>query len=140
VDDAAANGTANQAGALEGRMSLICLSGGGVVVKLAAALTLSWTHSVEKVKWEEDWRAHPAGIAIVESRVKGSGAGMEPPPGAKLKNGVYSYRPHWVPMKEVVLRRSGATADWNVCIGGTCKPMGDYLPANADPVTLSLCE
>lgn len=121
-------------------MSVICLAGGGVIVKLAAAITLSWTHSVEKVKWEEDWRAHAAGIAIVESRVKGSGAGMEPPPGAKLKNGVYSYRPHLAPVKEVVLRRSGATADWNVCIGGVCKPMSEFVPADADPVTMSLCE
>jgi hypothetical protein len=121
-------------------MSIICLSGGSVVVKLAAAITLSWMHSVEKVQWEEDWRANPAGIAIVEARVKGSGAGMEPPPGAKLKNGAYSYRPHWVPMKEVVLRRSGATADWNICQNGVCKPMSDYLPPDADPVTLSLCD
>jgi hypothetical protein len=121
-------------------MSIICLAGGGVVVKLAAAITLSWTHSVEKVKWEEDWRVHPAGIYIVESRVKGSGAGMDPPPGSKLKNGVYSYRPHLAPVKEVVLRRSGATADWNICQSGACKPMSDYLPASADPVTLSLCE
>lgn len=121
-------------------MSLICLSGGGVVVKLAAAITLTWMHSVEKVKWEEDWRAHPAGIAIVESRIKGSGAGMEPPSGAKLKDGVYHYRPHLAPVKEVVLRRSGATADWNICMGGACKPMGDYLPPNADPVKLQLCD
>jgi hypothetical protein len=121
-------------------MSSICLAGGGVVVKLAAAITLSWTHSVEKVRWEEDWRAHPAGIAIVESRVKGTGAGMEIPEGAKLKDKSYRYRPHLAPQKEVVLRRSGATSDWNICIAGACKPMSDYLPSDADPVTLSLCD
>lgn len=121
-------------------MSIICLAGGGVVVKLAAAITLSWTHSVEKVRWEEDWRAHPAGIAIVESRVKGSGAGMEPPDGAILKNKSYSYRPHLAPQKQVVLRRSGATADWNICQYGSCKPMSELLPENADPVILSACE
>ena len=121
-------------------MIIICLAGGGAVVKLPAAITLSWMHSVEKMQWEEDWRATPAGIASVDSRVKGSGAGMEPPPGAKLKDGVYRYRPHWVPVKEVVLRRSGATADWNVCRNGTCKPMGELIPADADPVKLLLCE
>jgi hypothetical protein len=120
-------------------MSIICLAGGGVVVKLAAAITLSWSHSVEKTRWEEDWRTHPAGIAIVESRVQGTGAGMEIPDGAKLKGKSYRYRPHLAPQKEVVLRRSGATADWNICISGTCKPMSDYIPADADPVTLSLC-
>jgi hypothetical protein len=121
-------------------MSTICLAGAGVVVKLAAAITLSWTHSVEKTRWEEDWRTHPAGIAIVESRVQGTGAGMEIPDDAKLKGRFYRYRPHLAPMKEVVLRRSGATADWNICIAGTCKPMSDYVPVDADPVTLSLCD
>jgi len=121
-------------------MSVICLSGAGVVVKLAAAITLSWTHSVEKTRWEEDWRAHPAGIAIVESRVQGTGAGMEIPDGAKRNGKSYSYRPHLAPQKEVILRRSGTTADWNICQNGTCKPMSELLPANADPVKLSLCE
>lgn len=121
-------------------MSVICIAGGGVVVKLAAAITLSWTHSVEKVTWEEDWRVHPAGIYIAESRVQGTGAGMEIPEGAKLKGKSYRYRPHLAPQKEVVLRRSGATADWNVCQNGVCKPMGELIPADADPVTLSLCD
>ena len=31
--------------------------------------------------WEEDWRASPAGLELVEARVQGSGAGMEPPAG-----------------------------------------------------------
>jgi hypothetical protein len=42
-------------------------------------------------------------------------------------------------MPSTTLRRSGATADWQVCIAGTCKPMGDYVPPNADPVTLTTC-
>ena len=43
-------------------------------------------------------------------------------------------------MKEVVLRRSGATADWNICRNGKCQPMGELIPKDADPVTLSLCD
>ncbi|MFX6230366.1 DUF1850 domain-containing protein, partial [Acinetobacter baumannii] len=27
-----------------------------------AAFTLSWTHSVEKVEWQEDWRVTPQGL------------------------------------------------------------------------------
>lgn len=121
-------------------MSAICLAGGGVVVKLAAAITLSWTHSVEKVRWEEDWRVHPAGIYIAESRVQGTGAGMEIPADAKRKGKFYRYTPHLAPAKEVLLRRSGATADWNICQHGSCKPMSELLPANADPVKLYLCD
>lgn len=37
------------------------------------------------------------------------------------------------------MRRSGATADWRVCIAGACRPMGTYLPDDADPVVLRPC-
>ncbi len=44
------------------------------------------------------------------------------------------------PMPNVALRRSGATADWQICIAGRCRAMGSYLPdRNADPVTLTAC-
>ena len=61
--------------------------------------TLSWMHSIEKVRWEEDYvvRAPVAGQALrldaVEARVHGSAAGMEPPPDAVLRNGWYAYTP-----------------------------------------------
>jgi hypothetical protein len=44
-----------------------------------AAFTLVWTHSIEKVDWQEDWHVTPDGLELVQARVKGSGAGMEPP-------------------------------------------------------------
>ena len=31
-------------------------------VLAAATFTLSWTHSVEKTRWEETWRIAPAGL------------------------------------------------------------------------------
>ena len=62
--------------------------------------TLAWTHSIEKVRWEEDYavvatpgRAAPPELRALSARVKGSGAGMEPPPDAVLKDGWYSYTP-----------------------------------------------
>ena len=46
----------------------ICVLAGGKALTLGAALfTLSWTHSVEKIRWEEDWRAGPAGLELVEA-------------------------------------------------------------------------
>ena len=120
---------------------MICLVAGKVIAPLiVGAMTPAWTHSVEKVVWEEDWRAGPAGIEIVEARVRGSGAGMEPPPEARLANGVWSWKPSVPPQREVVLRRSGATADWRVCIAGTCRPMDAYVPAEADPVVMKSCD
>jgi hypothetical protein len=117
----------------------LCLAGAGLVVALNAdALTLSWRHSVEKILWEEDWALRSGRIALVEARVKGSGAGMEPPPEARLVDGAWRWRPGLPPLPELVLRRSGATADWRVCVRGDCRAMEDIIPA-ADPVTLRPC-
>lgn len=120
---------------------MICLLAGKVVAPLmVGAMTLAWTHSVEKIAWEEDWRATPAGLELVEARVKGSGAGMEPPPEARLVNGSYVWRPKVPPQDEVVMRRSGATADWRVCIEGRCRPMEAYVPPDSDPVVMRICK
>ena len=105
------------------------------------ALTLAWQHSIEKIRWEEDYRATPAGVVLLEDRVQGTGAGMEPPPDAKFDGKWWRYNAHVAPLPQVILRRSGMTVgDWQVCIKGACKPMGDYLPdPKADPVTLTTC-
>lgn len=122
-------------------MALVaCLLAAGQVVRLAAAFTLAWSHSVEKTEWQEDWRATPAGLVLSEVRVQGSGAGMEPPEGAVLQGDFFVAHPHLPPQREVLLRRSGATADWRVCLDGTCREMGEMVPKAADPVTLTLCE
>lgn len=119
---------------------MICLLAGSKVAPLVAgAITLVWTHSVEKIAWEEDWRSTPAGLELVAARVRGSGAGMEPPPEAKLVDGVWSWKPSLPPQEQVILRRSGATADWRICIAGRCRPMDAYVPAEADPVVMKAC-
>lgn len=112
----------------------------GQVVRLATVFTLAWTHSVQKSEWQEDWRATPAGLVLEEERLEGSGAGMEPPDGSVLKDGRYVAHPQRPPLREVLLRRSGATADWRVCMDGRCRPMGELVPADADPVRLTVCE
>jgi Uncharacterized conserved protein len=120
---------------------VICLAAGAKVVPLlAGALTLAWTHSVEKILWEEDWRSGPAGLELVEARVRGSGAGMDPPPEARFEHGVWKWHPQVPPLREVILRRSGATADWQICIEGRCRPMDEIMPPAADPVVMKACE
>lgn len=120
---------------------MICLVAGSAIAPLmAGAITLAWTHSVEKIAWEEDWRSGPAGLELVEARVRGSGAGMEPPPEAKLAHGVWSWKPNLPPQAQVIMRRSGATADWRICISGQCRPMEVYVPAGADPVVMKVCD
>jgi len=58
----------------------VCVAAGGLVVALATnAFTLAWTHSIEKIRWEEDYRVENGRLRLVEARIAGSGAGMEPP-------------------------------------------------------------
>ncbi|WP_011583377.1 MULTISPECIES: DUF1850 domain-containing protein [Chelativorans] len=106
-------------------MSLCILAGGKLTVILANLFTLSWTHSVEQVEWQETWRASPAGVEIVEARVQGSGAGMEPPPGSRYERGWWIYRPDVGLLPELRLAASGATQSaWTLCAAGTCHALG----------------
>lgn len=119
----------------------LCLSGGGAVVALAwTAFTLSWTHSVEKIRWEEDWRVSASGMRLVEARVKGTGAGMEPPADARLHDGWWHYTPRPPDLPRLVLARSGAVADWQLCRNGDCNTIGALLGTNAATVTLAPCD
>lgn len=123
-------------------MTALCVSGGGALVKLAlAGFTLVWTHTVEKVPWEEDWRVAPDRLVLLESRVKGSGAGMEPPPEARLDGGWYRWTPADPDRTEILLRRSPAdgVGDWTLCGGGLCRPLGAIVGPTADPVRLAPC-
>lgn len=106
-------------------MSLCILAAGKMVTFSVAAFTLSWTHSVERTRWEEDWKVTPIGLQLVEARVKGSGAGMEPPEDAVLKEGWWSYAPKIGPQRRVILAASGATGDgWTLCSVQGCRELG----------------
>ena len=106
-------------------MTLCILAAGKVTALAATAFTLSWTHSVERTRWEEDWRLASAGLEIVEARVRGSGAGMEPPEGAVLRDGWWVYRPSLPPVPELALAASGATGEgWRLCAAGDCREIG----------------
>jgi len=106
-----------------GRLSLCLASAGAVKALSLAAFTLVWTHSIEKTDWQEDWRVTPQGLELVQARVKGSGAGMEPPPEARLVDGWFQWRPERKPMPEVALGNSGAAGEWRLCTGGKCRTL-----------------
>ena len=117
----------------------LCIAGGAVALRLAvAAFTLGWTHSVERVRWEEDWVTGPAGLSLVEARIRGSGAGMEPAPDARLEAGWWRWHPAGPPRAEVVLAASGATAGgWSLCAAGECRELGAVA---GEPLRLYACE
>jgi hypothetical protein len=107
-------------------------------VMAVSLFTLAWTHSVEKTRWEEDWRVTPAGLQIVEARIKGSGAGMEPPADAVLEDGWWVYAPQLPVQSKLRLAASGATVGgWSLCANGECLELG-AVPGTE--VELSTCE
>ena len=118
---------------------MLCLTAAGKVATIAAtAFTLSWTHSVQKTRWEEHWRLTPAGLEIVEARVQGSGAGMDPPEGSVLEDGWWIYRPNLPPQARLVLAASGATGGgWELCAAGKCMEIG---ASAGEPVEIAACE
>ena len=77
----------------------------------------------------------------MQARVKGSGAGMEPPPEARLVNGWFEWQPKRAAMPEVTLGNSGAAGEWRLCHDGNCRTLSDIFghPVGANVTTMSAC-
>lgn len=127
-----------------GDVIALCLAAalGGAAVRLDlpdGRFSLRWTHSIEKVEWQEDWRLTANGLEAEEARVKGSGAGMEPGENAILRDGWYAWRPATPPLARLVLARSDVVADHRLCVGGRdCRPLSHYI-GGTGAVTLEPC-
>lgn len=150
----------------------ICLSlaasGGGAVFVPTTTFTLAWMHSIEKVRWEEDYTVLPGLTATVppqavparpaareapseqvaapprlyapQARIRGSAAGMEPPPGARLHGGWYHYAPPPWPDQPLRLTRSEFTADYQLCLPDQpCRPLADWLASDGGVTLLTAC-
>jgi hypothetical protein len=118
-------------------MSLCILTGGKLLTLAVSAFTLSWTHSIEKTEWRESWQITPQGLQLSEAASKGSGAGMEPGPGAKLRNGWWVWTPDMHPLRRISLAASGATdGGWTLCSDQGCLALGEIA---GDAVTVSDC-
>ncbi len=124
-------------------MNALCLLVAGVLQATVTGpeFTLAWTHSVERIRWEERYRIEDDRLRLVEARVRGHGAGMEPPPGARLQDGTWTWVPGTV-VPELQLARSTATADYTLCAGGRCRALGEWLvlPTGDDSVTVRACD
>ncbi len=108
---------------------MLCLASGSLLAALPlTAFTLAWTHSIEKTRWEEDWQVRGRQLLPVAARIRGSGAGMEIPAGAALKDGVWHYVPTLPPQGGLLLRHSPYVAGYELCADGRCRPLADLLP------------
>jgi hypothetical protein len=120
----------------------LCLASAGLVKALSiATFTLVWTHSIEKTDWQEDWRVTPQGLELVRARVKGSGAGMEPPAEARLVDGWFQWQPARPAIPHVVLANSGAAGEWRLCHDGNCQTLSEIFehPIGVNVTTMSAC-
>ena len=105
----------------------------------ARSFTLRWQHTVEKVAWEEDYIVAGDWLYLAGARVRGSGAGMEPPPDAIRVGNAWHYRPKERWLREVKLARSEFGRDYELCVDQACKPLSSWVPAPLAPTTLSAC-
>lgn len=119
-------------------MTGICLVAGLLIAQFGDDITLRWTHSIQKTVWEEDYRRAGSALRLVEARVRGTGAGMEPPPEAVLRDGAWHYVPKLPPLPEVILTHSPHVLAYVVCSAGECKPINMWLPGLPPATTLSL--
>ena len=108
--------------------------------------TLAWTHSIEKVRWEEDYavvaapgHAIRAELHALSARVRGSAAGMEPPPDAVLKDGWYVYTPAERAPNGLPLSRSEFVPDYELCVGDQCRPLSHWLVSDGGITRLTAC-
>lgn len=121
-------------------MNLCLVLGAQKIVYATVAFTLAWTHSVEKTRWEEDWRVTPQGLEIVEARIEGSGAGMEVPPDASFDGRTWRYHPTLPVQTSIALARSGTTGgSWQVCFAGSCHDLPERASEAQSPALLSAC-
>jgi hypothetical protein len=119
----------------------LCIVVGTALVSIPAQrFTLRWQHTVEKVLWEEDYVVAGEWLYLSGARVRGSGAGMEPPPDAIKLGDSWHYRPADRWHRELKLARSAFGADYELCIDGACRSLEAWAPAPLAPTILSACD
>lgn len=117
----------------------LCLTAGAITAWVGVqAFTLAWVHSIEKIRWEEDWRVDNGTLRVVSARVRGTGAGMEPPPDARFRDGVWHYQPAVAALKEVQLAHSPYVAGYELCLPEGCRPLAEWLPGLPESTTIVL--
>lgn len=104
------------------------LAGATFVVLPTQTMTLTWTHTVEKTRWEEDYSASAEGIVIMEARIEAIGAGMEPPASAIREGRWWRYRPSLPTLVSVELANSNFAEGYSLCWNHKCRALATVIP------------
>jgi hypothetical protein len=91
------------------------------------SFTLAWDHTIEKIRWEEDYRVTPDGLLLGEARVRGSGAGMEIPDGATKQNGAWRYQRSLPALQPLRLGRTPEAGDYQLCTDNGCQLFSKWI-------------
>lgn len=123
-------------------MTGICLVAGLLLAPLGDHITLRWQHSIEKQRWEEDYRLEAGALRLTEARVRATGAGMEPPEQAVFKGGEWHYRPALPLLPQLEIRHSPYVEPYTLCTASHCAPVTAWLPGLPEEAILVLkpCE
>lgn len=122
-------------------MPVCLLLAGAVVATLPTdVFALTWTHSVEKTEWTEEWRVETDRLVLIEASVAGSGAGMEPADDARLEGGMWRWRFSVPSQPPLLLANSPHGGDYQLCWDGSCQPLAALLPERTNgPVEVTPC-
>jgi hypothetical protein len=121
-------------------LAALCITVGALTAVLPAQrFTLAWEHTVEKQRWEEDYIVAGDWLFLSAARIRGSGAGMEPPPEAVREGTIWRYRPADPWRRALHLARSEFGTDYELCIDGDCRPLGQWVKLPPAPTTLAPC-
>ena len=118
---------------------LVAMLSATLLARLPGQVTLAWEHTVEKVRWEEDYVARDGALELVEARIRGTGAGMEMPAESRLVDGAWRYRPRLPPLRKVYLRNVELPLGYDLCWNGTCKRMRALIGSRDDMLVLVPC-
>lgn len=114
-------------------VNAICLIVAGTVRATLPGpeITLAWQHSVQKTRWEERYRVDGDELVLTEASVAGTGAGMEPPASATLRDGVWTWRPR-TRFPELRLTHSSYTRDYTLCWRDGCRELSALVGPSDD--------
>lgn len=111
-----------------------------VLWRVQGPLTLSWQHSVELFRIEEDWRAGAEGLLLTEVRTGGLGAGVDVPADAQWVNGWLRSQPALPPQPQVVLANSRHGRGYRACWAGQCAELGSLVGVVDRPLVMAPCD